>query len=549
MSIAICKNINSYVRRNSGETFAVPVPHLLMFCQIALYEPVFNARSYKKILYIMEENIMSNMVINTNVLALYSHRAMKTVGEQQAKASKRLSTGLRINSAADDAAGLAISEKMRSQIRGLNQASKNAQDAVSLIQTAEGGMQEIDNMLQRIRELVVQASNDTNEHNQLGTGDRQKMQDEVNQLVAEIDSMSERVEFNKKKVINGEYANPQEILDQRNKQLDAATTEQASAAVVSAAANTDLIAAQAAITTFANANYTAYTTELGNFQTSEKAFEKGFADITSDANYTLMLAEAVGAGAPAYGGTTANELYDYLKANAGTITTPAYATLATTFTGLGDTNVTNANNLKTATENWNADVTGQKDLRNLKLIESTAIKTKKAADKKLALTTKKLNTATALQIAATNAVIASAGNTKELYFQVGANSNQGLELNIGTIKSSTLGIGDGLGNTTIDLLKDTGAEITGVLDTIDTAISYVTTERSKLGAAQNRLEYTMKSLDISSENLSASESRIRDADMAKEMMDLTKANVLQQAAMSMLAQSNQAPQNILQLLR
>ncbi|MBE6012920.1 MAG: flagellin, partial [Lachnospiraceae bacterium] len=134
-------------------------------------------------------------------------------------------------------------------------------------------------------------------------------------------------------------------------------------------------------------------------------------------------------------------------------------------------------------------------------------------------------------------------------FQVGANSNQKMELSINSLKSDALGIGDGNGTSNINVVQASGKDITAILDTLDTALTYVTTERSKLGAAQNRLEYTQKSLDISSENLTASESRIRDTDMAKEMMNFTQANVLQQAATSMLAQANQSKQSILQLLQ
>ncbi len=145
---------------------------------------------------------MSNMVINTNVGALNSHRALKMVGNNITRASERLASGLRINRAADDAAGLAISEKMRSQIRGLDQASRNAQDGISLIQTAEGALQETENMLQRMRELVVQAANDT-----LETSDKQKISLELNQLTQEIDATASRTEFNKKKLIDGSWAN------------------------------------------------------------------------------------------------------------------------------------------------------------------------------------------------------------------------------------------------------------------------------------------------------------------------------------------------------
>ena len=276
---------------------------------------------------------MSNMVINTNVLALNAHRAMKNVGAAQSQASARLSSGLRINSAADDAAGLAISEKMRAQIRGLDQASRNAQDGSSLVQTAEGGIDQISNMVQRVRELAVQAANDTNV-----TEDRDKIGEEIGQLTKEIDNMSSRVQFNKKTLLDGSLS----------------------------------------------------------------------------------------------------------------------------LTGIS--------------------------------------------------------------------------------LQVGANSGSANVVNftIGSLKATDL-----IGNSAVD----SNANANKTISACDSGLSVIASARAKLGAMQNRLEYTMKSLDISSENLSASESRIRDTDMAKEMMNLTKTNVLSQAATSMLAQANQTPQNLLQLLR
>ncbi|MFV0441125.1 MAG: flagellin [Lachnospirales bacterium] len=278
---------------------------------------------------------MSNMVVNTNVLALNSHRSLKRTGEAQSKASARLSSGERINSAADDAAGLAISEKMRSQIRGLDMASKNAQDGVSLVQTAEGGLAEIDNMVQRIRELTVQSANDTNT-----TEDRSKIDLEIQALADEIGSMADRVEFNEKKLINGSAAN--------------------------------------------------------------------------------------------------------------------------------------------------------------------------------------------------------------VTFQVGANAEQTVTLTAPTNFKSMATVLKGLSTGGSSL---TATAISKNLAKIDSQLTKVVEQRAKFGAMQNRLEFTQKSLDITSENLSASESRIRDTDMAKEMMALTKANVLQQASTNMLAQANQAPQNVLQLLQ
>jgi len=283
-------------------------------------------------------------------MALNSHRALKAVGTQQSKASARLSSGLKVNSGADDAAGLAISEKMRSQIRGLDMASKNSQDAISLIQTADGGLTEINNMVQRIRELTVQAANDTNQ--KLGETSAQdatdtiKLAKEASQLVQEIDAMAGRTEFNKKK----------------------------------------------------------------------------------------LLTDSAGAS--------------------------------------------------------------------------------------------------------------SSVGSSTFHMQVGANANQSLNVVINHITASKMSIT----NAGAQILAGASAAST-YLSTVDTALRLVTEERASLGAYQNRLEYTIKSLDIASENTSASESRIRDADMAREMMNVSKANVLQQAATSMLAQANQAPQNVLQLLR
>ena len=278
---------------------------------------------------------MSNMVVRTNMLALNSHRNLGNVANQQARSSARLSSGFRINSAADDAAGLGISENMRSQIRGLDQASRNSQDAISLIQTAEGGLNTINDMVIRIRELTVQAANDTNT-----ATDRGRIQNEVNDLLAEINRTSETLQFNTKNLIGA----------------------------------------------------------------------------------------------------------------------------------------------------------------------------------------------------------ASENNS----FQVGANSGQLLTLNAIDVSAVHTALNGAVGGTNIG--AGTATSISATLATIDTQLSAVTAERSTLGAMQNRLEFTIQNLDVASENLSAANSRIRDADMAAEMMRLTQANVLQQAATAMLAQGNQAPQSILQLL-
>ncbi len=580
---------------------------------------------------------MSNMVVNTNVLALNSHRSMKLVGSAQSKAAARLSSGIKINSAADDAAGLAISEKMRAQIRGLEMASKNSQDSISLVQTAEGGMQEIDNMVQRIRELVVQSSNDTNEHNPVGTGDRQKLQDEVNQLIAEIDSMAGRTEFNKKKLIDGTYAGSNDKIRLLTVALDATTKafDKANKAVLQA--SNIATAASDSFSKFTNStNWQSYSaTNNGAYSVANAAYTNALASVTAT-NVLANLANDLGlntaTSSVAASAITSTYAYSATNTTAGntavmttlqisgatlTLTnTGSYPTSITAggFTGTGTSLVTATSAACTSTATANSNYTAintasgtsvftgtnASDLAyeaaQAALLSGDNYKVQKANDyinaynlaaaRKLALDevanvmndrakvfnnlseiqrdatvdlnesiqartdvdTEKINTKTKLD--AEVAAAAGKDTAKEgLYMQVGANADQGIFLTIGSLKSDALGLKDSRGNIAINVLKGGGGDITGLLDRLDTALSYVTSERSKLGALQNRMEYTIKSLDISAENLSASESRVRDTDMAKEMMTFTKTNVLQNAAMSMLTQANQNPQNILQLLR
>lgn len=482
---------------------------------------------------------MSNMVVQTNILALNAHRNLKGVGATQSRASQRLSSGYRINSAADDAAGLAISEKMRSQIRGLDMASKNAQDAISLIQTAEGGMQEVNNMVQRIRELIVYASNDTQEANSSGTSDRQKIQDEINQLTQEIDKTADRVEFNKKKLLNGSY----EAVAKDDTVVGAYVDAQAALRI----AQTNLAKA---------ANE--YDKAAQGVQSARDAFANILADTAANAALKVL------AGKKNVGG-----IYDALmelQARLPFLKTTAQMTMVS---GLGSmvTRVTSAvqkaaNSLMSGAisfAGWTSEERTQWAAISAVFADGKAI-TKiaealrdaydnldtKAGD--LTDATESLGEAQG-DVAETKALYDTADKTSGLYFQLGPNSAQGMSLSISSVKTNKLGIGQGNGISLINVLPQSGSEITAQLDTMDVALTYVTTERGKMGAAQNRLEYSIKSLDVTSENLTASESRVRDADMAKEMMTVTKANVLQQAAVSMLAQANQTPQNILQLLK
>jgi flagellin len=450
---------------------------------------------------------MSNLVVQTNVLALNSHRNLKVIGAQQFKASARLSSGYRINSAADDAAGLAISEKMRAQIRGLDMASKNTQDGISLIQTAEGGMQEINNMIQRIRELVVQAANDTNDFT---TMDRQKIQDEINQLTEGIDQMSEQVEFNAKTLLNGSL-------------MSTALAAELKAEVnarITIAVGGPVTALSDAIDNVISGSGTIGAMVSGALATAVTVseFERTVLDITDD------------------GANTTSSIDIVMVAISGTMNTLDVSDLAS----------------RSALRDYIADLTA---LRGELVGATLTPGFSDDLDTEIGQLTEAIQNAnaiyTALQVvnANINAVVAIGdGNGDGLWFQTGSNSGQGMNVGIGRINTDVLGIGNGSGFSSVATNQEEGFIISGYIDIVNDALNYVTSQRAKLGAIQNRLEFTKSSLEISSENLSAAESRIRDADMAKEMMRLTAANILQQAGVSMLAQANQSPQSVLQLL-
>lgn len=364
------------------------------------------------------------MRINNNLMAMNTHRQLGLSNSAGAKSMSKLSSGYRINSASDDAAGLSISEKMRGQIRGLNQASRNSQDAISLIQTAEGALNESHAILQRMRELSVQSANDTN----VGA-DRDALQAEVTQLVGELDRIANQTEFNEKKLLNGG--------------LGGAVEQNSTTSTVLAIAGVASVATSGA--------------------------PAGTYTITSGTAGELTIANSAGTKTQ-------------------TITNAAGAQTLN-FSDFGITIETNAGY---------------------------------AAD------------------AAVGNVVVTAGSA---VFQIGANKDQNISLSIADMTAT----GAELGLSGIDISDQNTAN--AAIETINNALTRVSEERSNLGAVQNRLEHTIKNLDTSAENLQSSESRIRDVDMAKEMMEFTKNNILQQAAQAMLAQANQAPQGVLQLLR
>jgi flagellin len=374
------------------------------------------------------------MRINHNIAALNTHRQLSSATNAQSKSMEKLASGLRINRAGDDAAGLAISEKMRGQIRGLDQASRNAQDGISLIQTAEGALNETHDILQRMNELANQAANGT-----LTAQDRTNVSDEITQLNSEIDRISKSTNFNTQNLLDGSFG----------VQLGTSGLAVGSAGVT----NIDISGAKASTT---------YTLTAGG--ANEYVLNDG-----SGSTQTVTLAD-----------NTAGTLnFDKLGIKISVNSANTRANLIGSVAGGGAAGTV---------------VTGA-------------------------------SAAVDLQIGANNAT------SERMGIQISKIDSSATSLNTGAISVAT------------------AANARTAMDIIKTATATVSTERSKLGAYQNRLEHTINNLNTSSENLTAAESRIRDVDMAKEMMNQTKNSILSQAAQAMLAQANQQPQGVLQLLR
>jgi flagellin len=428
------------------------------------------------------------MRINHNIAALNTYRQLNSASTAQGKSMEKLSSGLRINRAGDDAAGLAISEKMRGQIRGLDQASANSQDAISLIQTAEGALNETHSILQRQRELATQAANDTNT-----AEDRKNIQDEMDQLGKEIDRIAETTQFNTKNLLDGS--------------MDKSTTSQVN--ITGNTALTEGVGTDVAVTT----SLDALTDKDGNSlgiqagDTIEVSYVKNGQTVTS----TFVNDAGIAGGGAADG------------------TSLTVAELETTNGATDDGNfalTVDANGSLNAT----ASTAGEANA-----IHGLTITVKDASGNIRTGATNALSSFSETQQATD---VHSDGSST---FQIGANTGQNINLAIKDMGSSALGVKD--------LKVGNQGQANVALKVIDEAIAKVSAERSNLGATQNRLEHTINNLNTSSENLTAAESRIRDVDMAKEMMAQTKNSILSQAAQAMLAQSNQMPQGVLQLLR
>ncbi len=481
------------------------------------------------------------LTINTNVASLNAQRNLGTSQNNLNKSMQRLSSGLRINSAKDDAAGLAISNRMTSQIRGLNQASRNANDGISLAQTAEGALQESTNILQRMRELAVQSANDTN-----STSDRASLQSEVDQLISELDRIAGTTTFNGRRLLDGSFsgatfqvgANAGEQISfgissaqsasmggiasetgaRLTASLDSATVQVGTASAVSVSASGDYAdgtyraadsayAAAAALNDAGVANFSASATTTGAVTLSGSISD---ANVAADAVYSLNIngediyttedvTTATGAA------ITVSALRDAINSHASD--TGVTATLSGNDLTLSTSDGTDVLVTETLGGTWDSSAQGVAGSAGSEFTSGTALKG-----------------------------TISVSSSENITFG-GDYADAGLSA---AIAVDSNGIDD------VDISTASGA--TSALLRVDSAISTIDGIRGGLGAVQNRFESTIANLQNVSENLSAARSRILDADIAQETSAMTKNNILQQAGVSILAQANQAPQLALSLL-
>lgn len=563
------------------------------------------------------------MIINHNMNALNAHRNMGVNNTNAGKSMEKLSSGLRINRAGDDAAGLAISEKMRGQIRGLTQASRNASDGISLVQTAEGALNETTNILQRMREISVQSANSTNTET-----DRAALQEELNQLTTEINRIGNTTEFNTQKLLNGGAGTSS----------SANITDAASASVTTGtfvAKNLSVKAdMEASIkvdgTTFnisdalrkdwtQNNDIDKVITELNKVTAGGKKLSD-VVDISKDNGKLVFTAKSTGKSSSVEISTNEGELAKMFgyndetdlnnrangEGNNATVQKHGLQGVGTKLTSKNDNVVVTKGQEFKVTVGSDSEVSVKFTKDKIYDVKNTDANVAQAAREELVKdinealqkaglsgkVTASLSNDNQLQMISENGKdIAITGMANfgiddaakvqnvnqvvgagaqgagfEVNLQIGANSGQAMNLSIGDMRAAALGITGNTGQTgfsstnnvsngTDTISTEASLDITNAssassaITAIDSAMEKVSSERAKLGAVQNRLEYTISNLDNTAENLTSAESTLRDVDMAKEMMEYSKNNILSQAAQSMISQANQQPQNVLQLLR
>lgn len=497
-------------------------------------------------------------VINTNVLSLNAQRNLNTSQNDLGVALQRLSSGLRINSAKDDAAGLAISERFTAQVRGLNQAIRNANDGISLAQTAEGALAESSNILQRMRELSIQSANSTN-----AASDRAALQAEVNQLKSELDRIAGTTEFNGLKLLDGTFtaqsfqvgANANQIInvtvagattsDLANNTVQAvnATVDQGSASTTDPAAAlpaNNTVATQTLSISGTLGSSTVAVTQGDSAFTIAAAIsaEEASTGVTADAQNSAIL-----------NGLSANGTVTLTLGSGGTTATISAAVTTTDLSALAtEVNNTSGTTGISATVNGGALTLTQADGKDIRIenfthstgsstIVLSAVNASGAAADPETLTDGAADSAIATGFVTFNSnrsfsVSSSVANSAGSILNVAADTTVG---SAQTLLSS------------VDISSASGAQ--SALQVIDASLQTVSGIRADLGAIQNRFEATISNLSTTAENLSAARSRIQDADFAAETAALTRAQILQQAGVSILAQANAQPQLVLALLQ
>ncbi|WP_026491779.1 flagellin N-terminal helical domain-containing protein [Butyrivibrio sp. XPD2002] len=486
------------------------------------------------------------MVVQHNVTAMNANRMLGVTTGSQSKSAEKLSSGYQINRAADDAAGLSISEKMRKQIRGLDRASTNADDGVSSVQTAEGALTEVHDMLQRMNELAVQAANGTN-----SSSDRESIQNEIDQLTTEIDRVAETTKFNETYLLKGQTGYRNKFMAAHDAGLEGTIADNLNggkSATFTAEIKSDTDK------TIAGKNYHIFKAGQDEIDTIQKTVEENG---TIKANSVTINGATYVKGKASQDGTTdvfklGEEEFtvDQIKAK---IVDGAKVSVdgAETRTAV-DTNLDKNISVATAVNKMSAALLQANKIgvdptnSNEGAHDQSSVKVK-AKDKDG--TEVESNTAS------------SALDEGKFTFSIQKGTAQvakdlGLQLHVGAdadmTNKITIGVeamtAKNLGIQNLNVVDNTGMAATYAIDAIEDAVKTVSAQRSALGAVQNRLEHTIKNLDNVVENTTAAESRIRDTDMADEMVTYSKNNILAQAGQSMLAQANQSNQGVLSLL-
>ena len=458
------------------------------------------------------------MVVQHNLTAMNSNRMLGLTTTSQAKSTEKLSSGYKINRAADDAAGLSISEKMRKQIRGLTQASANAQDGISTVQTAEGALNEVQDMLQRMNELAVKSSNGTNSED-----DREYIQNEIDQLTTEIDRVSTTTKFNETYLLQGEGR-------QQAKAKNELTTISLTGADGTTPVDTKIKASIAAGNT-----YTAGKVTVGSV-TAEITGGTASIDQSNISGALKKVLDATDAAAVTFAHKVDGGVDKWTVDNVD-YTAAQLKEMGLNASGTDDIEITKkftaSSNLPTGVS---VDATGAK-LAGLSIGTelNVTLKTDTAAN------------GNGMTVAAHDPTYAPKALSFDL--QVGADSSKDnkISVEIESMSASGLGLLDDTGRLLVNGKDSKNAD--AAINTIANAIQKVSTQRSALGAVQNRLEHTINNLDNVVENTTSAESQIRDTDMATEMVKYSNNNILAQAGQAMLAQSNQSNQGVLSLLQ